>query len=140
MRELIIDICVDFDGTIVDHAFPEIGNPVPHAISTLQWLRDTGFVNLVLLTMRSTNMMGGGDYLTEAVEYLKNNNVKFNYINENPTQDSWTTSKKVYGKYYIDNAAIGCPLIDVEGFYRPCVDWLKVKELLAQNFTQLGFI
>ncbi len=29
-------ICVDFDGTIVDHRFPEIGPPVPGA---LDWMK-----------------------------------------------------------------------------------------------------
>ena len=29
-------ICIDFDGTIVDHKFPEIGQPVPGAI---EWIK-----------------------------------------------------------------------------------------------------
>ena len=28
-------IAVDFDGTIVEHAFPQIGKPIPFAIETL---------------------------------------------------------------------------------------------------------
>jgi hypothetical protein len=134
----MLDICVDFDGTIVDHAFPEIGKPVPYAIDTLEWLQELEFINLILLTMRSTNMVGS-DYLTEAVKYTTDNGINFKYINENPTQLSWTTSNKVYGKYYIDNAAIGCPLIKVNGFLRPCVDWLKVKDLLIDQFQYRGY-
>lgn len=30
-------ICVDFDGTLVDHRYPEIGKPVPGAIG---WLKN----------------------------------------------------------------------------------------------------
>ena len=32
-------IAVDFDGTIVEHAYPEIGRPIPFAIDTLMQLQ-----------------------------------------------------------------------------------------------------
>lgn len=134
-----IDICVDFDGTLVDHQFPEIGPAAPYAFETLRWLQDLKFVNLILLTMRGTYMYNGLDYLTDAVEFCKQKGIIFDGINENPTQD-WSNSRKVYGKYYIDDTAIGCPLVYVEGFQRPCVDWVKVKDILYQKFIQVGFI
>lgn len=117
-------ICVDFDGTIVDHTFPLIGEPVPHAI---EWMK--AFIRLggkiILFTMRS-DINQGEDYLTQAVKYLEKNGVELFGINRNPTQDKWTTSPKAYGHIYIDDAAFGCPMISPEGFNRPCVDWSKV--------------
>lgn len=114
-------ICIDFDGTIVDHRFPELGPPVPGA---LEWLRkfQEAEAKLILFTMRSD---GGssGDSLTSAVRYLEENEITLYGVNRNPTQVHWTSSPKAYGQLYIDDAAFGCPLIHPDGFHRPCVDW-----------------
>jgi hypothetical protein len=114
-------ICVDFDGTIVDHRFPEIGPPVPGALEWLKKFQNEG-AKLILFTMRSD---GGrsGDSLTRAVNYLKENGISLYGVNKNPTQVHWTNSPKAYGQLYIDDAAFGCPLIHPEGFQRKCVDW-----------------
>ena len=55
-------IAVDFDGTIVSHAYPNIGREVPNAIRVLKKLQEQG-TQLILWTMRS------GDKLDEAVAY-----------------------------------------------------------------------
>jgi hypothetical protein len=114
-------ICVDFDGTIVDHRFPEIGPPVPGALEWLREFQNAG-ARLILFTMRSD---GGrsGDSLSRAVAYLKENGIDLYGVNKNPTQVHWTNSPKAYGQIYIDDAAFGCPLIQPEGFQRKCVDW-----------------
>ena len=117
-------ICVDFDGTIVDHRFPEIGQPVPEAIKWLKRIHNAGG-KLILFTMRSDGKMMGS-LLSDAVNYLRSEGVELFGINKNPTQDSWTSSPKAYGEIYIDDAAFGCPLIRPKGFARPCVDWKKV--------------
>ncbi|MFV0436528.1 MAG: hypothetical protein ACK5PS_03940 [Desulfopila sp.] len=116
-------ICVDFDGTIVDHCYPEIGQPVPDAIAWLKALQENG-ARLILYTMRSDDL--GRALLSEAVEYLVANGVTLYGVNRNPDQDQWTSSPKAYGEIYIDDAAFGCPLIFPKGFARPCVDWNKV--------------
>ena len=51
-------ICIDFDGTIVDHCFPEIGTEAPKAILWLKRLQDQG-AKLILFTMRSDTSVGG---------------------------------------------------------------------------------
>ena len=114
-------ICVDFDGTIVDHRFPDIGKPVPDAIKWLKRIHRAGG-KLILYTMRSDGELMG-NLLSEAADYLKSEGVELFGINNNPTQASWTSSPKVYGEIYIDDAAFGCPLIKPKGFSRPCVDW-----------------
>lgn len=125
-------ICVDFDGTIVDHCFPEIGKPVPEAIKWLKRLNQHG-AKLILYTMRSDSRIFK-TALSDAVNYLESNGVELYAVNENPTQLSWTTSPKVNGDVYVDDAAFGCPLIFPEGFNRPCVDWKKVGPQLERMF------
>ena len=125
-------ICVDFDGTIVDFDFPDIGRPAPGAIKWLKRFQDKGG-KIILFTMRSDHRKYG-PALTEAVDYLKKQGIELFGINKNPTQVFWTSSPKAYGHVYIDDAAAGCPLIHPDGFNRPCVDWSKVGPIVEKNF------
>lgn len=127
-------ICIDFDGTIVDHRFPDIGPPVPGALEWLVKLQFAG-ARLILFTMRSD---GGknGDVLSRAVAYLEENGVMLYGINKNPTQVHWTSSPKAYGQLYIDDAGFGCPLIQPEGFQRPCVDWSVVGPAVLEMLQE----
>lgn len=117
-------ICVDFDGTIVDHRYPDIGQPVPDAIKWLKILHRHG-AKLILYTMRSDEGVSGSS-LTDAVNYLRSEGVQLFAANRNPGQEDWTSSPKVYADVYIDDAAFGCPLIMPRGFARPCVNWKEV--------------
>jgi hypothetical protein len=114
-------ICIDFDGTVVDHRFPDIGPPAPGALEWLERFQQAG-AKLILFTMRSD---GGkhGDTLGAAVKYLEDQGIKLYGVNKNPTQVHWTSSPKAYGQIYIDDSAFGCPLVQPDGFQRPCVDW-----------------
>lgn len=114
-------IAVDFDGTCVDHKYPDIGEPAPHAIETMQELVKQGD-KLILWTMRS------GKALEEAEQWFKKNEISLWGSQRNPEQDSWTNSPKCYAQLYIDDAAFGCPLVFPKDFTRPCVDWLKVRK------------
>ncbi|UCE99940.1 MAG: hypothetical protein JSV82_02415 [Planctomycetota bacterium] len=114
-------IGVDFDGTIVDHDFPRIGQPVHEALRWLRQFQKDGH-KLVLWTIRSDSQKTG-DVLTDAVEYLKSEGISLYGINENPQQKTWSKSPKAYCHVYIDDAALGCPLIYFEGFQRPCANW-----------------
>ncbi len=121
-------ICVDFDGTIVDHRYPEIGDPVPHAIKWLKKFNQQG-VDLILFTMRSDGNKHGS-VLTDAVKYLEDNGVDLYGVNENPSQTRWTNSPKAFGHFYVDDSAIGCPLIHPRGFKKPCVDWERAGKFI----------
>lgn len=134
-----MEICIDFDGTCVTHEFPKVGKDIG-ALSVLNKIADAGH-NLILFTMRSdveevtSNDYGihkqAGNYLTDAVNWFKENNIKLYGININPSQTSWTKSPKAYGQLYIDDAALGCPLVyNPEISDRPFVDWTKVEEML----------
>lgn len=111
-------IAVDFDGTIVDHAYPDIGKPNPDAIFWMQKWNDMGG-KLILFTMRDN------ETLEMAVEYLTNEGIELYGINENPDQ-RWSTSRKVYADVYVDDMAFGCPLRTIPTFNRVCVDWDSV--------------
>jgi len=117
-------ICIDFDGTVVDHRYPYVGDPVPLAVDWLQRFAELG-AKLILFTMRSDGAEGE-ELLRDAVQYFEKNNIQLFGINRNPDQDSWTSSPKAYAHIYIDDAAFGCPLIHPATFNRPCVDWKQV--------------
>lgn len=113
-------IAVDFDGTIVEHRYPKIGNPVPLAVVTLRELKNAGH-RIIIYTMRSSIQ------LQEALDWLKEWDFVPWAINKNPQQETWTASPKVYAHFYIDDAAIGCPLIQPGNGERPYVDWGQVR-------------
>lgn len=117
-------IAIDFDGTCVTHEYPPIGKDIG-AIPVLQQLTQEGH-KLILYTMRSEST------LEEAVNWFKANDIPLWGINENPEQKNWTSSPKVYAQLYIDDAALGCPLLyPVNG--RPFVDWNMVKYMLTKD-------
>ena len=82
-------IAVDFDGTVVTHAYPEIG-----------------------------------DDAREIPLYA---------INENPSQQRWTSSPKVHADLYIDDSSLGCPIRFVDGVKRPVADWTRIREQLVRE-------
>lgn len=119
-------IGVDFDGTIVEHAYPEIGAPVPGAINVLKKLARSGH-RIIVWTMRS------GGSLVDAMDYMDDCGIKVWAYNRNPEQSSWTDSPKAYCQLYIDDAALGCPL--VRGLRRPYVDWSEVDRILRGMYA-----
>jgi hypothetical protein len=119
---------IDFDGTVVFHKFPHVGAPVPGAIETMKYIRQQGG-RIILNTMRSDRE--GRPYLTEAVEWFKFHGIELYGINRNPGQASWTSSPKVYANYYIDDAALGAPLVyNRELCERLFVDWRTIRQIL----------
>ncbi len=120
-------IAVDFDGTIVTHEFPKIGELIvfENGITSFQVLKELQEAGheLVLYTMRS------GKYLQEAITYCKKHGLEFWAINKNPEQKDWTSSPKIYAHLYIDDAAAGAPMRMVPGCSRPCVDWAKIRSI-----------
>ena len=140
-----ITICVGFDGTCVTHEFPKIGKDIG-AVPVLKRLVSNGH-RLILWTMCSDSKKvksndkeihsEPGMYLTDAVNWFKENDIPLFGVNENPEQKSWTSSPKAYGQLYIDDAALGCSLIHgAEDSSRPYVDWFMTEARL----TYMGLI
>ena len=76
--------------------------------------------------------MRSGEKLQEAVDYINSQGVDLYGVNKNPTQTNWTDSPKAYGHLYIDDAALGCPLV-VPSVGRPFVDWSGVKSYFVNE-------
>ena len=96
-------IAVDFDGTIVEHKYPEIGKEILFAFETLRALQDQGH-QLILWTFRS------GKELDEAVEYCRRNGVEFYAINASYPEEVFDEdydSRKIDADIFIDDRNIG---------------------------------
>lgn len=121
-----MEICIDFDGTCVTHAYPEIGLDIG-SVPVLKKLVEAGH-QLIVFTMRS------GKYLDDAVNWFKDNNIPLYGIQRNPTQDGWTESPKAYAKLYIDDSALGAPLkVDLKKSNRPFIDWGVAEVILKKS-------
>jgi hydroxymethylpyrimidine pyrophosphatase-like HAD family hydrolase len=97
-----IKIAVDFDGTIVDHSYPEIGKEKLFAFQTLKELEKKG-ARLILWTFRA------GKQLDEAVEYCRQNGIEFYAVNKNYPEETYdeTISRKIDADIYIDDKNFG---------------------------------
>ena len=94
-------IAVDFDGTIVQHKYPHIGQEIPFAIESLKKLQQEGH-QLILWTYRT------GDMLQEAIDYCKNKGLVFYAVNRNYPEEEYddSISRKIYADLYIDDRNI----------------------------------
>ncbi len=95
-------IAVDFDGTIVEHAYPAIGKELPFAFYTLRKLQEEGH-QLILWTFRS------GKELDEAVEFCRKHGIEFYAVNKNYPEEVWddSLSRKIIADIYIDDRNLG---------------------------------
>jgi len=95
-------IAVDFDGTIVEHKFPEIGDELLFAIETLKELQRQQH-QIILWTFRT------GQELDEAVAFCKQRGLEFYAINKNYPEEEFddTISRKINADLYIDDRNLG---------------------------------
>ena len=113
-------IVLDFDGTVVKHRYPAVGEDIG-SVPVLKKLVNNGH-KLLLSTMRSHDS-NGADTLQPALDWFKERNIPIYGVNENPSQKDWTSSPKVYGHIYIDDAALGAPLKKDDSDAPPFIDW-----------------
>lgn len=96
-------IAVDFDGTIVRHRYPKIGDEIPFATETLRLLlRDRH--RLILWTVRE------GKLLDEAIEWCRARDVEFYAVNRDfPEEDATGSgfSRKIKADLFIDDRNFG---------------------------------
>lgn len=118
-------IGLDFDGTMVTHKYPAIGEPLDYAVETVLKLIDAGH-KIVLITMRSD------ERLEQAVDYLNEEGITLWGINENPAQKHWTNSPKIFSNIFIGDECLGCPT-NVEPDGRLVVDWIIAEEMLIHR-------
>lgn len=121
-------IAVDFDGTLVEQEYPDIGSPVPGAGRVLRRLVDAGHL-IILWTCRS------GEALEVAVRYVTEElGIPLHAVNANGPGDPWKGNPKAWAHTYIDEAALGCPLVFCPvGRAHPMVDWYSVEVMLEDR-------
>jgi hydroxymethylpyrimidine pyrophosphatase-like HAD family hydrolase len=115
-------IAVDFDGTVVEHRYPEIGKTILFAFETLKALQEKNH-RLILWTYRA------GKELDEAVEFCRQNGIEFYAINKNYPEEEYVEgeiSRKINADIYIDDKNIG-------GF----LGWGKIWELIEGESIEL---
>ena len=117
-----LTLAIDFDGTIVEDAYPKIGKPKSFAFDTLKSLQKDGH-RLILWTYRY------GKTLKEAVEFCKENGIEFYAINSSFPNEEYNPkkSRKINADLFIDDRNIG-------GFY----GWGEIYQFLSDNDNPLS--
>lgn len=114
-------IAVDFDGTIVEHRYPEIGKELPFATQTLRMLIEDRH-KLILWSVRE------GKLLDEAVEWCRKRGVEFYAINKDfPEEDlnkNQSFSRKLKADVWIDDRNIG-----------GLPDWGTIYQMITERKT-----
>ena len=113
-------IAVDFDGTIVEHRYPQIGKEIPFATDTLKRLMNDGH-KLILWTVRE------GDLLNEAVKWCEDRGVRFYAVNRDFDDDCLDQnhfSRKIKARYFIDDRNVG-----------GLPDWGAIYQMISRRMT-----
>lgn len=95
-------MAIDFDGTLVEDKFPEIGKPNEFMFRTVKALQANG-VRVVLWTCRD------GKNLIDAIAFCYNKGIVFDAINTNipeVIEFYQNDTRKVFADLYIDDKAI----------------------------------
>ena len=99
-----MNIAVDFDGTIVEHEYPDIGEEIPFATETLKMLIADRH-KLILWSCRE------GQLLYDAIEWCRQRGVEFYAVNrdypEEKKEYNQHFSRKLKVDMFIDDRNIG---------------------------------
>jgi len=97
-------IAVDFDGTLCEHEFPEIGEPKQRIINYIKAEKEKG-ATIVLWTCRED--IPERNYLAEAIEWCKAHDIPIDNVNEYTLPEfHGFASRKVCADIYIDDKAL----------------------------------
>lgn len=125
--KIMLTVAVDFDGTIVEHAYPEIGEVKLFAFETLKELQKYK-CKLILWTFRT------GNELNQAVEFCRQNGIEFYAVNSNYPEEIMDAgiSRKINADVYIDDKNLG-------GFPGWSEAWKQLSPILGAN-SNSGFL
>lgn len=126
-------IAVDFDGTIVEHKYPAIGQEIPFATETLKMLIKEHH-RLILWSVRE------GTLLQEAVDWCKERGVEFWTVNKDYPEEEGTSnnnhfSRKIKADLFIDDRNIG-GLPDWGQIYHMIHDNKTTKDLIREAYLR----
>lgn len=120
-------IAVDFDGTLCENCFPEIGAPKPLTIAYIKQQAAEG-AKIILHTCRENGTRRA--LLDEAIEFCRGQGIPLYAVNENPgnhyREEYGTGERKVYADLYIDDKAVN--VADIETLMERETEGLKVEK------------
>ena len=96
-------IAIDFDGTIHNGVYPDIGDPIEGAIEAIRQIKEDGNF-IIIWTCRESKRND------EMIEWLDKNKIPFDSINENASfmiEKFNSDSRKIFADIYIDDRNIG---------------------------------
>lgn len=100
-------VAIDFDGTIVEHMFPEIGAIKQNVVDKIKKWYAEGHT-IIIWTCRTDQ------YAEEAKKFLDDNEIPYHYFNENPTNPFGDRCRKILADVYLDDRALNVD--DLDGF------------------------
>lgn len=105
-------VAVDFDGTLCEECFPNIGAPKTEVIQAIKDYKSFGW-KIILWTCRN------GGALDRAVEWCKEQGLEFDAVNNNLPEveekfGDWT--RKIFADVYIDDKNVLLKEVDRSGF------------------------
>jgi hypothetical protein len=123
-----MNIAVDFDGTIVEHEYPEIGEEIPFATDTLKMLIADRH-KLILWSCRE------GQLLDDAINWCRERGVEFYAINrdypEEKKEYNEHFSRKLKVDMFIDDRNVG-GLPDWGTIYRMVKEGINYNQLIRE--------
>lgn len=123
-------IYLDFDGTVVEHAYPKIGREVPHAMRVIKRLQQAGhtiFLNTMRVELDEKETEKAVDYIN--LHFKVEISPIYTYSNKK-IYPIWDPANKE--KIFIDDKAYGIPLIPAVYDGENMVDWLRVEQILME--------
>lgn len=121
-------IAVDFDGTIVEDRYPEIGREAPFATQTLKMLAQQHH-RIILWTVRE------GRCLQEALDWCAQRGVEFYAVNKDYPEESGehrTFSRKIKADLFIDDRNL-CGIPDWGVIYRMITEKMSYRDILLEE-------
>ena len=121
-------IAVDFDGTLCENEYPEIGAPKKDVIGYILEQQKKNDAKLILWTNRS------GEYLDKAIYWCLAYGIRFDEINKNLPEiikKFGNDCRKIFANEYIDDKAIHpSQIVKVEDVEETDVDEQEIKDML----------
>lgn len=121
-------IAIDFDGTIVEHRYPDIGEEKPFATETLRMLIAERH-KLILWSVRE------GHLLDEAIDWCRERGVEFYAVNKDYPEEKVEYnnhfSRKIKADIFIDNRNLG-GLPDWGTIYNMIKNGMTLEDLIHQ--------
>lgn len=114
-------IALDFDGTIVEHKYPAIGEEIPFATETIRMLIAEHH-KVILWSVRE------GKLLDEAVNWCRERGIEFYAVNRDYPEETMTNnnhfSRKLKADLFIDDRNLG-----------GLPDWGMIYQMVHNNMT-----